>query len=271
MQQPAPQSLARLKDGTELVRIGRPLLPEFAAWRYGRQLRQRARRAAMIVGGTSGVATVASIGTVIAGSGVTGGVAIALSIVPVIGNLGFVAWMAGRKLPRVALRETDGKLWGISAHEMSEARIGLTPDARLRVTIRDQPLRTPGLLSRLTRAPYGWDKSSAIEPRTRDVSGEDAMSLLRLALPTAHRDGGSRADVQAAVEHVESRWIGRDEPAEQVVAHWLASAANGEETTHEPAHGRRFGYIPAPLRLAAEIALQDDDERRALAGELGTL
>ena len=27
--------LARLQDGTELVRIGEPLRPEFAAWRYG--------------------------------------------------------------------------------------------------------------------------------------------------------------------------------------------------------------------------------------------
>ncbi len=37
--------LARLREGTELVRIGRPLRPEFAAWRYGRQfLRRRVRR-----------------------------------------------------------------------------------------------------------------------------------------------------------------------------------------------------------------------------------
>ena len=28
-------ALARLSDGTDLVRIGQPLLPEFAAWRYG--------------------------------------------------------------------------------------------------------------------------------------------------------------------------------------------------------------------------------------------
>ena len=37
--------LARLKEGTELVRIGRPQRPEFAAWRYGKQfLRRRARQ-----------------------------------------------------------------------------------------------------------------------------------------------------------------------------------------------------------------------------------
>lgn len=33
--------LARLKEGTELVRIGQPLLPEFAAWRYGKMFTRR--------------------------------------------------------------------------------------------------------------------------------------------------------------------------------------------------------------------------------------
>src|SRR4051812_4520139 len=32
---------AKLGDGTGLVRIGRPLRPEFAAWRYGREFSRR--------------------------------------------------------------------------------------------------------------------------------------------------------------------------------------------------------------------------------------
>ncbi len=36
--------LARLREGLELVRVGRPLRPEFAAWRYGKEfIRRRAR------------------------------------------------------------------------------------------------------------------------------------------------------------------------------------------------------------------------------------
>src|SRR5919106_424420 len=42
--------LARLREGTELVRIGKPLRPEFAAWRYGSQFGKRRRRL-MIAGG----------------------------------------------------------------------------------------------------------------------------------------------------------------------------------------------------------------------------
>src|SRR5215510_4073646 len=42
--------LARLRDGPELVRIGEPLRPEFAAWRYGDQVGRRQRGYALMVG-----------------------------------------------------------------------------------------------------------------------------------------------------------------------------------------------------------------------------
>src|SRR5689334_22181257 len=47
--------MARLRDGTDLVRIGAPLRPEFAAWRYGDQLGRRRRRA-IAIGGAGAVA-----------------------------------------------------------------------------------------------------------------------------------------------------------------------------------------------------------------------
>ncbi|MDQ3950778.1 MAG: hypothetical protein M3282_10575, partial [Gemmatimonadota bacterium] len=37
--------LARLREGLELVRIGSPLRPEFAAWRYGAKFGRRRRDA----------------------------------------------------------------------------------------------------------------------------------------------------------------------------------------------------------------------------------
>src|SRR5688500_1125814 len=43
--------LARLRDGTTLVRIGEPLRPEFAAWRYGDQFGRRRRRQLLLTGG----------------------------------------------------------------------------------------------------------------------------------------------------------------------------------------------------------------------------
>ncbi|MGZ8491275.1 MAG: hypothetical protein ACXWZS_03610, partial [Gemmatirosa sp.] len=51
--------LAKLREGLELVRIGRPLRPEFAAWRYGDQFGRRRRRA-VTAGGVGAVAAVAA-------------------------------------------------------------------------------------------------------------------------------------------------------------------------------------------------------------------
>src|SRR5688500_7256869 len=42
--------LAKLREGLELVRIGEPLRPEFAAWRYGDQFGRRRRRAVLTTG-----------------------------------------------------------------------------------------------------------------------------------------------------------------------------------------------------------------------------
>jgi len=43
--------LARVKEGLELVRIGRAQRPEFAGWRYGEEVRRRRRRNVALLGG----------------------------------------------------------------------------------------------------------------------------------------------------------------------------------------------------------------------------
>ena len=54
--------LAKLKEGLTLVRIGQPMRPEFAAWRYGDQFGRRRKRTILI----SGVG-IAAVGAVMAG------------------------------------------------------------------------------------------------------------------------------------------------------------------------------------------------------------
>src|SRR2546423_8303901 len=51
--------LARLADGLELVRIGAPLRPEFAAWRYGTRFNRR-RRYTQLAAVSGAAATVAA-------------------------------------------------------------------------------------------------------------------------------------------------------------------------------------------------------------------
>src|SRR5829696_6237805 len=55
--------LARLSEGLELVRIGKPQRPEFAAWRYGDDFGRRHRRYVAY----TGIAAVAVLGKYVAG------------------------------------------------------------------------------------------------------------------------------------------------------------------------------------------------------------
>ena len=48
--------LARHPEGLELVRIGQPMRPEFAAWRYGDQFGRRRKRAILIGAGATALA-----------------------------------------------------------------------------------------------------------------------------------------------------------------------------------------------------------------------
>lgn len=80
--------LARLRDGTDLIRIGVPLRPEFAAWRYGDSFGRRRRRhlfvaaSAVIAGG--GMVAGAAAGVV-----AIGGASIALSFLPQVALYGW--------------------------------------------------------------------------------------------------------------------------------------------------------------------------------------
>jgi len=81
--------LARLREGLDLVRIGRPLRPEFAAWRYGEQLGRRRRRALTVAAGL----------TVAGGAALVGGAMVgAFALIPAIG------WPYLHKLPSVVYR-----------------------------------------------------------------------------------------------------------------------------------------------------------------------
>src|ERR1041385_8566029 len=67
--------MARLRDGTTLVRIGNPLRPEFAAWRYGDQFGYRRRlQVGLAVTGT------AAVGAILAGV-ISSGFGIGIAVV----------------------------------------------------------------------------------------------------------------------------------------------------------------------------------------------
>src|ERR687883_176666 len=76
--------MARLRDGTELVRIGEPLRPEFAAWRYGDQFGRRRKRQMLYASAALGAIGAVVVGGAVAGVGV-------VSFGGMLGNMGRMA------------------------------------------------------------------------------------------------------------------------------------------------------------------------------------
>ncbi|MGH7469417.1 MAG: hypothetical protein ACRENP_15815 [Longimicrobiales bacterium] len=221
--------LARLGDGLELVRIGRPLRPEFAAWRYGDQFGRRRRRTILLGGGVAVVIAGVIIGGAV--TGVLGGGFLAQS-----GNL--MNLVVNRRT-RLRLRTDEGRVLKLK-----------TPDIE---ALRIIPAGAPG----------GLIVSVGKGKRMEQFRGAEAERVANVVVPKLNIMGGNKAAVQDAVRQIEAR--GGSE----------AFVQSTIQTTHVRVHGRdtehRIAKLPKSTRLALEMALHEERERRALEGELQIL
>lgn len=226
--------LARHPGGLELVRIGRPLRPEFAAWRYGDQFGRRRRRAVLY-----GVGGAAVIGGLVVGGVVTG--AISSGLLAQSGN--FVnLFVNGRTLARV--HAPNGKLLKLRSRDLQRSRIEYDGD--------DMAFVLPGRsISRRWRPEYRFE-------------GEEARHVAGVLVSRINRTGARKADVQDAV-----RLLDR---------HGSTDAVLRAATTAKPRRMSTVGWkrgqvagLGTPIRLAVEMALHEEEERRALEGELWRL
>jgi hypothetical protein len=158
--------LARLREGLELVRIGEPLRPEFAAWRYGDQFGRRRRRAMLLTGVAVAAGASLMIGASAAGVsvGAFGGVWNALINAPV----------------RARLRLTDGRILKVRNPQLETVRLFRDPDEG------------------------GW--LLTIRDRKTDVRfvGAEAERAAGILLPAANLWAGSRPVVRQAVDAIEA-------------------------------------------------------------------
>ena len=216
--------LARLREGLELVRIGKPMRPEFAAWRYGDQFGRR-RRARIIRVGIG----VAAVGALVAGAGYAG---IAM-------GGGF--WQFGAVYRRIV----NGGLNRVVAHVPHEAE---------RIRVKQTHLRHVKLLGADGDAwrislPTGHKQSIVL-------TGDEAQRATALLLPHINRSGGNTVQISTAVDLLDLA----GDPLQ-----YVSGVARRNE-----AGGRLLG-LPAPMRLALEMATHEEAERRALEGELKAL
>jgi len=235
--------LARLRDGTELVRIGEPLRPEFAAWRYGDQFGRRRRRQMIFAG-----AGLAAIGAVVAG-----GVAAGASI-------GGVGWMLAR-LARTAVRGNPRSV---------VARIRTDDQQLLRVRLGHLSETT---LERGESSPLSLDLRH--ETGRRRFDGPEAMRVAATLMPKVNRYGGTKQTVAAAVNaiddtHGSEGYLESLARGAHVITRAPAKRVRRLSLLHDMPEYGLFGLTPVQ-RLAFEMSLHEEAERRAMEGELAEL
>jgi hypothetical protein len=260
-------ALARLKDGTDLVRIGQPLLPESAAWRYTHTFLRRARWAT--VRRFTPVIAVNAVLTATV-SATLGASAIGFMMLPAAnaGSLfafaGFMRWRM--RQPTALLFTYDGALHGVTPRVVGATRITYDAEQGLGLRLQTRIVRPAHALARSVGIRVQADAQH--QPGELLLMGEQAHALLPQLLPALNQFEASGLLIDEAIARVERQRAapGVDDPVVALLAPRIAGYRRSLFGT-----GESMGLLSPVSRLAAEMALHEDDERRALAGELGAL
>ena len=251
--------LARLDEGLELVRIGQPLRPEFAAWRYGDQFGRRRRRA-IVLGTTVGVVAGAVVVGNLTAGGAAGGALHLLNLL--LNGSNWFRWT--RVVTRVPV--SGGRPLKLRLMHLAKAR--LVPDPS---------------------EAAGWHLELPHLGGTARLGGPAAVNATGLIMPKINGRGGSKQQVQEAVRRIElsggpERFLRsiaderRALPGVHVVGPRpaMAGAEGLGPNFHLHRHYTPVAWGPlqhlAPaIRLAVEMAVNEDAERGAMEGELELL
>jgi hypothetical protein len=239
--------LARLHEGLELVRIGQPQRPEFAAWRYGDQFGRRRRRFIAYSAGA-----VAVVGAVVVGGSMAGILSGGL-----LSQTGNIINVLVNARTRLKLKTDEGRVIKLNNHQLQSVVMvppAASPEAAWRIMI-------------------GSKKKEMV------FRGPEAERLAAVIVPKLNSAGGSAANVQAAVKHLEERggpegFLQSDVLDPRATGTHIAAARGRRAVKARGPGGEPVLYVarlPTPTRLAIEMALHEEQERRALEGELKAL
>jgi hypothetical protein len=238
--------LARLPDGLELVRVGAPHRPEFAAWRYGDQFGRRRRKyvtTAVIGGG-------AALGLGLGSMALAG-----LSTITLPLYLFNMARLTKDRLSAPTRIHTSGAVYPLMDLELGHQRIRVDPAYEDGWALDMAPWLRTGSLS-----PAGRRTAMTHDGPPPILTGADAVHALSILLPKLNAAGAGRRRVQEAVGLIEG--AGSPERFFREVEHYARSRGFG----YNPLRG-----LPIELRLGLEMAANEDHERAALEGELALL
>lgn len=237
--------LAQLREGLELVRIGKPLRREFAAWRYGRHFLRRHGRKPFLAVTRS---TMIGLGPALA---LTLGPGAALDYAALAGAAAVGLW----RLPATTL-ESRGEEFQVTHTQAHTAALVASDDlpdgwGLLLRHLPDRKAHAPTIFrSPIPRAPVL-------------LTGRDARFAVADLLPRLNPIGGDADTVEDAVAWLDA--LGGPDAAFGAIARssHVRPVLRAGSTTMATLHDS--------VRLALEMAAHETEEQRLLAGELSAL
>lgn len=245
--------LARLKEGVILVRIGAPVFPEYASWRYGRLFLRRDRSSLISAqaGGAAVLTTLLLLGgplLAISGAGLTAYAAYRL------GRLGIRRLTGLHRLGSIPL--ADGCTQILDVARARRARVVATPGGGWTLALPEYPTST-GLETvddELTEEELadGHGLGGAMQ-RYDLVAPAHAEAVARRVMPVVNAAGGDDDMVRGASK-LHEQWEGR---IAETVSKLVTFQRRPMQLLGEP-----------HLSLAFEMSVYEDQERRWLLSEL---
>jgi hypothetical protein len=240
--------LCKLPDGTRLIRVGDAMAGELAAWRYGSQLVRRRQR--YIIGGIAvGAAGLVAVGGLLAlqiGGGLGG-----------FWTMAAHAWEEKQQrkvIHRVpAALSPTGREVAIRRWHVQGARLAAADDGGVALHVPD--------VDKEKRKTDGWGRVKFGRQSELMLPPDQARAVLNRAMVLVNKKGASRDRVGDAVRLIEGA-----RSAEEYLRQ--AARRGGVLGKREGMEKRQLTPVAA---LALEMALHDEQERRALEGELAGL
>lgn len=250
--------LARAAEGLELVRIGSPLRPEMAAWRYGDQFGRRRRTHLLWTG--AGIAAVGGIVVLGPATGLIAGGGWGLwNVASTMNSL----YQQRRVRARLVVPDQPEPVT-VRLKQLSKAAIVADGDAwALRLAFESNAPR--GIFGMQA----GWaSRLNDGNELTTVVRGDAALRAAGQLLPAINRSGAKKIEVNDAV-----RIIGNVSEPSKLFERYAArdNAPLKRRAFSAAASGDVLANLPKEVRLALEMATHEESERRALEGELAVL
>jgi hypothetical protein len=243
--------LAKWRDGTTLVRVGRPLRPEFAAWRYGDQFGRRRRRTLI------GASVLAAGGVALVSGAVVSGVGLAL--LPLVHAFNMTMMVKNQRAHFTPLPHPDGDYFlPFGVPKLIAGTRGPDDWAIELGWVRRMPEPRMTLKSWIGNG-KNYEQGRVI---LTDALARDALAKL---LVRVNSGGASSARVQDAVSMIENAG-GPDQ-----MMSWAVAQRNAWGAKQNFGDTGDLQYIPTEARLAIEMSVHEERERLALLGELAEL